>query len=349
MAEGEVADPLGAIEIEPEKTYGEKFAEALPVAGAAIKTFDSGTKAFEDGNFQFAEIRNVAAEGGNFVQSCLDVKEIATDPIGWLVGEGLDFLVSVCGPLQDAIHFVSGDGEELSRAADNFNSIAEGLEEFGKLFADQAETALSGWEGQAANTAADKLGQFAGGVGGVAAQAGNIAQLLQISSMVMTVVEEFVKGLLTELITWLVMIWVPALASAIVTCGASTAAAGAATTVRVTQAGGRATRQIGKLQQILDRIREILADLKTFVTDVRGVAGRALDARRVETAARGAVGERLHDGFGRSVLRKVGQTSADQVKLTKIPEHFDGVSKAVEYGGVGEQSTTEETKQDLDF
>lgn len=369
-----MSDPLGDIEIEGEKGYGEQVVEAIPIAGEGWKAFTSGKEALSDGSVSFDEVRGVAAEGAGFVQSCMGVTEIATDPVGWLVGKGLDFLLAICQPLQDAIHFVSGDGGELSRAAGNFGGIGQGLAGFGEQFAQHAQEALAKWEGQAAQTAADKLGQFAGGVEQVAGKAGDIAQLLQISSMVMTVIEEFIKGLLTEFITWLIMIWIPALAAAVPSCGASTAAAGTATGVRGAQTGARATRQVGKLQQLLDKIREILANLKSFMTNLRTGFSRVMDTKKMSSglahlevesaeaaggraglAARlydsgeGMVGSRVSAGFGKSVVKNLGETYQDQVKLSKAPQYFDDVSKAVEYGDTGDDAAPEETKEKLDF
>ncbi|HVW44739.1 MAG TPA: WXG100 family type VII secretion target [Amycolatopsis sp.] len=369
-----MSDPLGSIEIEGEKSYGEKVAEAVPIAGDAYKVFDKGKEALNDGSVGFDDVRGVAAEGGNLVQSCMDVTDIASDPIGWLVGQGLDFLLAICQPLQDAIQFVSGDGEALSTAAGNFNNIGQGLSEFGQQFADQAQEALSAWKGQAAETAAGKLGQFAGGVDGVVGQAGNIAQLLQISSMVMTVIEEFIKGLLTELITWLIMIWIPALAAAVPSFGASTAAAGTATGVRAAQTGTRATRQVGKLQQLLNKIREVLQNLKSWMGNLRTNFSRVMDTKkmnaglaklevesakeaghtaslssRLYNAEDGMVGERVSEGFGKSVAKNAEETYQDQVKMSKAPEYFDNVSKAVEYGDSGEDSSPEETREKLGF
>ena len=369
-----MSDPLDSIEIEGEKSYGEKVAEAVPIGGDAYKLFAKGKEALDDGSLSFDEVRGVAAEGGSLVQSCMDVTEVATDPIGWLVGQGLDFLLAICQPLQDAIQFVSGDGEALSTAADNFNAIGQGLSEFGQQFGEHAQQALSAWEGQAAETAADKLGQFAGGVNGVVGQAGNIAQLLQISSMVMTVIEEFIKGLLTELITWLIMIWIPALAAAIPSCGASTAAAGTATGVRAAQTGSRATRQVGKLQQLLNKIREVLQNLKSWMGNLRTNVSRVMDTKkmnaglaklevssaeeaghaaswsaRLNNAEEGLVGERVTQGFGKSVAKNLEETYQDQVQMSKAPEYFDNVSKAVEYGDSGDDSSPEETKEKLDF
>ncbi|NKQ56378.1 WXG100 family type VII secretion target [Amycolatopsis sp. K13G38] len=364
-----MSDPLGSIEIEGEKSYGEKVVEAIPFAGDAKKVFDAGQKALSDGSVGFDDIRSVAAEGGSLVQDCMDVTDIASDPIGWLVGKGLDFLLAICQPLQDAIQFVSGDGEALGTAADNFSAIGQGISDFGEQFGQHAQDALAKWEGQAAETAADKLGQFAGGIGQVAGKAGDISQLLQISSMVMTVIEEFIKGLLTELITWLIMIWIPALAAAVPSCGASTAAAGTATGVRAAQTGSRATRTVSKLQKLLDKIREVLAKMKNFMKDLRTNVSRVMDTKKMQsgladleidagTATKrmrmygsedGLIGKRVSDGLGESLKGNVKDTFDDQVKMTKVPEYFDKVSKIVEAGDTGEDGTTEDTKEKLDF
>ncbi|GHF87587.1 hypothetical protein FHX82_000854 [Amycolatopsis bartoniae] len=369
-----MSDPLGSIEIEDEKGYGEQVVDAIPFVGDAVKVFQGGKDALADGSVGFDEVRGIAADGGSLVQSCMDVSDIATDPIGWLVGKGLDFLLAICQPLQDAIHFVSGDGEELGRAAGNFGNIGQGLSDFGEQFGQHAQEALAKWEGRGAETAADKLGQFAGGIGEVAGKAGDIAQLLQISSMVMTVIEEFIKGLLTELITWLIMIWIPALAAAVPSCGASTAAAGTATGVRAAQTGSRATRMVNKLRQLLDRIREMLANLKSFMGNLRTNFQRVMDTKKMSSSlahlevdsakaagrtasrtarlydsAEGMVGSRVSEGLGKSVLKKVGETAKDQVKLSKVPDYFDKVSKTVEYGDTGDEASTEDTEKKLDF
>ena len=369
-----MSDPLGSIEIEGEDSYGKQVVDAIPYAGDAINLFESGKSAFDDGGLSFSEVRGLASEGTGFVQSCMDVTGFATDPIGFLAGKGLDFLISICQPLQDAIHFVSGDGDALSRAAGNFGNIAQGLADFGEQFGQHAQEALSKWDGQAAETAADKLGQFAGGIDGVAAKAGDIAQLLQISSMVMTVIEEFIKALLTEFITWLIMIWIPALAAAIPSCGASTAAAGTATGVRAAQTGSRATRQVSKLQQLLNKIREILANLKSWMGSLLTNFSRVMDTKKMQSslakldvelandtrrtatlgqrlynAGDGMVGERVSQGFGESIKGTLKEAGQDQFGKDKITEQLDNLGKADEYGSTGEDQTTAETKEKLDF
>jgi hypothetical protein len=335
-------DPLGDIKLKEADSTGKQAVTSLPVLGSAVKTFDSVTGAAGDGNVTDSELRGVATQSTGFVQSCMDVASgIATDPIGWLVGQGLNFLLAVCQPLQDAIHFVSGDGPALANAAESFNNIGTGIAEFAQQFSDDATASLQSWQGEAAEAAGTKLGEFANGIRGTAGEAGNIAQLLQISSMVMTVIEDFIRALLTELVTWLITIWIPALAAAVPTCGASTAAAGSATGVRAGMTAQRATRQVGKLGKLLDLIRELLTKLRT----VLGKTGQ-----RLKKAMDAATANRLKTGFGKSMLNAGTGTWQGHVQEPgTLAGDQDNLGKAGDDGSLGTDQPTETTSGQLDF
>ncbi|TNC28678.1 hypothetical protein [Amycolatopsis alkalitolerans] len=362
----------------------DKIPGALPgPLGSGFSAYNTAKGALADGKVSGGEIAGIAASGASFVSSCMSVSSIASDPIGWLVGQGLNFLMTVVQPLQDAIHFVSGDGPALANAAGNFGSIAQGLVSYSQKFAEEAKTSLSQWSGQAAETAGKKLAAFSDGIEGIAGQAGDIAQLLQISSMVMQVIEEFIKAILTELITWLIMIWIPALAAAVPTCGGSTAAAGGATAVRGAQTGSKVSRYIQKLKEILDKIKQFLQKMKDFFTQWKGnfkdIMKLNKDLGKLEAGPMagnlgklagkdGMVGGRAAKGFGESMKETAAKAGAGTVglggaKYSTAKEKFQtgasvagkantygqGIGKAVTYGESGEEQTTEETSEDLDF
>ncbi|SFB30832.1 hypothetical protein SAMN05216266_10816 [Amycolatopsis marina] len=358
-----------------EKDIGDKAKEAVPLYGNAVKAFDAGSK-LSDGATG-SEISALASESSGLIQSLGGAAlGIATDPIGWLVGQGLGFLISVCQPLEDAIHFVSGDGPALSQAAENFDAIGKGVVELRQKFEEDLKTSLQTWGGEASEAAGTKLGEFAKGIDGVAGQAGEVSQLLQMSSMVMTVVEDFVKALLTELITWLIMIWIPALAAAIPTAGASTAAAGTATTVRAVSTGSKVSRMIAKLRKLLDDFLAFLRSLKTRMGSLRTGFKRAMDeSRQLSRNADmsimggstkawdkfygkdGALGGRLQGGFGKSMLGQVNDTAVAQAGLgtgsnagpDKLLRNAGNAQKAGEYDETGTDYSKEETEGYLDI
>ena len=366
----------GGVEITTgEKTTGQKMEQAAPFYGAYRKTREAQGK-LSDGA-DGSEVSSLASEGAALVGSLgTSALGIATDPIGWLVGQGLNFLISVVQPLEDAIHFVSGDGPALSQAAENFNAIGKGVAGLRKTFDQDLQNSVQSWGGNAAEVASTKLGEFANGIDGVAGQAGELAQMLQISSMIMTIIEDFIKAILTELITWLIMIWIPALAAAVPSLGASTAAAGTATGVRVAATGSRVSRIIAKLRQFLDRIMAFLRSLSARVGNARTAFQRSMANKQVGSAfadgarslgdklpltklwsKEGMLGSRLQDGFGKSMLKTTRDTALSELGLGKgqnagIDKPLRNISagqKAGEYDDTGTDQSKQRIEGHLDI
>ena len=348
---------LSGITISEEMGYGEKVARGLPVVGGAV----SAGLAMSAGDWRGTTVTAIG-----FIQSCKDTATgIATDPLGWLIGQGLNFLITVVQPLQDLIHFVSGDGPALMNAAGNFNKIGQGLAQYGEKFLSDLHEQLKDWQGQAKDAAQARLERFATGIGGTAGQAGDIAQLLQISSMVMTVVEEFIKALLTEFAEWLVLIWIPALAAAAPTFGGSIATAWTGTFAKGATTTAKATKQVSKLQKVLNMLKDLLEKLRTLMGKTKdffkqaGTAGKTFGqtVRMQSTLGareRGdAAGKLLDDLDGvKTFPQRLGETGADSLKSQytdrgKIARNANNGWKAGEYGSTGDDQSVEESSDDL--
>ncbi len=370
-----MSNPLESIELSSEKSYGEKVMEAIPHQGLfsdAQNIFKDAFAAFSDGDLSQGEVVNLATSGQDFISSCSDLASgIMADPIGNLLTGGLEFLISICQPLQDLVHMVSGDGPALENAAGNFAEIGKGIEEFSSYFAQEAVEVLVEWDGESAQAAAQRLAEFAKGAKAVAGEAGNIAELLQISSIVMTVIEDFIMALLTELILWLVMIWVPALAASAFTFGGSTAAAASATGVRVTQTTTRASQQVSRLSKLLDKIKNILVRVKEWLAKQGKTFREAMDSTRTrvdnatkrvknaeDTGAKtswsdrlnsdqGAIGSRVSTGFGKSMRDTAGQNIAEQ--MGNWEDHLESYNTAQEYDSIGEEQPKYKTSDQLNF
>jgi hypothetical protein len=354
MAGEAIAGELSGITINKEMGYGEKVARGIPLAGGLV----SAGLALEGG-----DVRGAAVAGATFVQSCKDaVSGIATDPLGWLVGQGLNFLITVVQPLQDLIHFVSGDGPALLNAAGNFQKIGQGLQQYAEKFLQDAEEALKTWVGEAKEAAAARLEQFAMGIQGTAGQSGDVAQMLQISSMIMIVIEDFIKAVLTELVTWLIMIWIPALAAAAPTFGGSIAAAWSGTAVKGATTTAKATKQVSKLQKMLNLLKDLLAKLKTIMTRTRAFMKEATQAARSggQTAALKAnMRARDHGGnftddfdqvrsFGSRVREVTAGTAKGQATdYGKAGRNVNNGVNAGIYGSTGDDQSVEQTEEDL--
>ncbi|MGW6936318.1 WXG100 family type VII secretion target [Lentzea sp. NPDC054927] len=317
-----------------EKTVGQKAEENAPIWGNFVKAKEAAGKTGDTGG-----VAGLTSEGSALVTSVVEFGQgMVMDPIGWLVGQGLNFLISVVQPLEDAIHFVSGDGPALQQACENFGAIAQGISDLSTRFTEDLQSTVTTWGGSASEAAATKLGEFASGIDGVAGQAGELAELLMMSSMVMQIIEDVIKAILSELITWLIMIWIPALAAAVPSCGASTAAAGAATGVRIASTASRVSRIVAKLRQLLTKIMDFLRNLaakaknlgtgfKKAMADKKVRSQDATDALRGKTkwetfrsnpvtrmnSHEGMVGERMQQGFWKSMGDAVGNEALAQI------------------------------------
>ncbi|MFS8099835.1 WXG100 family type VII secretion target [Lentzea alba] len=317
-----------------EKDLGEKAIENIPIYGNFVKAKEAAGEAGETGG-----VAGLTSEGSALVTSVVEFGQgMVMDPIGWLVGQGLNFLISVVQPLEDWIHFVSGDGPALQQAGENFGEIAKGISDLSTRFTEDLQSTVTSWGGSASESAATKLGEFAHGIDGVAHQAGELAELLLMSSMVMQVIEDVIKAIISELITWLIMIWIPALAAAVPSCGASTAAAGAATGVRVASTASRVSRIIAKLKQLLTKIMDFLRNLASKAKNLGSGFKKAMADKKVRSQEAtdklkdmskwdrfksnpvdrmnshdGIVGERMQQGFWKSMGDAVGNEALAQV------------------------------------
>ena len=283
-----------ALDVSP---YDESFpanldraAEKTPVVGTVYKAGKSiAEHAQELGRAEdFGDLASasgkLAADGAKFVGSAAaDVTFFAMDPIGWLVSHGLDMLLELVQPLQDALHQVSGDGPAIGHASDNFVTIAQGFLALADDFESTGDTALKDWQDDAGEAARAALADFSTGIRGVGSTAGSVAEVLQMWSMVMVVIEEVIKAIISELVSWLITIWLPALASSVITLGGSVAAAMTASIAKAASVFAKVTKHLGVIGRLLD---EFMAFLVKYSGKIERMAEKFRVGKIVESGGR---------------------------------------------------------------
>lgn len=356
----------------------ERAFKKTPILGKGYATIADNVAKFgsaQDGGDIAMAAGSLVTDGAGFVAACVaDVAGFVLDPVGWLVSNGLNFLIELIQPLQDALHAVTGDGPALSDASANFEKIGNGFVTLADDWVQTGDTALQAWTEDAGEAARKALAEFAVGIQGVGSASGAIAETLKMWSMVMTVVEELIKSIISELISALIYIWLPAIAASIVSFGSSVAAAMATTIGKVGAAFGRITAKLGKLGKLLDDFVAFLAKWTTKVIDAsRKLHGseRLLpgEAKIMSSAAAKIAGKRgaatldaLAD-VGKSIPGKIsGQLiGVDPGTAGKNPGKavVDNIGKKWDYveagkdagdkGGIGGDRSAEETKDNLDI
>ncbi|MBB3049168.1 hypothetical protein FHS23_000163 [Prauserella isguenensis] len=379
----EVNDVAGDISLNADKEsgfgdYAMGVAKNTPGVETAIKGVDTVTN-FWQGLPDDPDAADVMLHGANcatdtaaFIAECgTEAATAVLDPVGWLVGHGLDFLLNLITPLQDALHMVTGDGPALEKASQDFQGIGDGLVDYANEFRRVADEALADWNGDAAGAAKNALADFSKGIDGVSTSAGGVVEILKLSSMLMKVIEEVIKAIITEIVSWLIALWVPALAAAVPTAGASTAAAGAATAPKAAATISKVTSKLGKLGKILDDIFAFFQKFGSTMVKLGkrlGVKPNSLGAKADElaeiTTNAGKIGKIAAEA-GKAGATKLSQETIgidptsgpgdDPLQAAKfVNDHYGkitdntrGLKDAADGANTGSGASAEETEENL--
>lgn len=271
--EASVVDMGGALAEAPGIKQGQ---EAIDIVKGIWEDFPEDP----DGAEVAGHALDTVSSMGSFVAECsTEAATAVLDPLGWLVDNGLEMVLHLVTPLQDALHQVTGDGPRLTTAGEDFTAIAQGFVDYSEEFVRVTQEALKDWHGDASDAAQTSLKNFAVGMQGVATSAGGVAEVLKSSAMLMQVIEDVIKAIISELVQTLIMIWLPALATSIISLGSSVAGAMAASAAKAAAAFSRVTSKMGKLGQVLQKIMEFFQKLGRKMVDL----GKKLGATEGKT------------------------------------------------------------------
>lgn len=165
-----------------------------------------------------------------------------TDPLGTLIGNGLDFLIYTVQPLEDILGFVTGNPDRLQDAIDRWNNIEQVCYALAQEVQHVSAEGLGEWTDDAADIARERISELADAIGGIGIKSGTCQQWLAVAQALATALQEVIKTIISEFIKQLILTWLAALASAAVTFGGSTAAAASWTAVMSSKTVIQATK-----------------------------------------------------------------------------------------------------------
>jgi hypothetical protein len=166
-----------------------------------------------------------------------------------------------------------------------------------------------------------------------------------ISKMLMELAYNFVLGLIAELIEWMIMIWIPALAAAPVTFGGSTAVAGAQTAYQTASTANRATRFIAKVNVILARLKVLLRKISASGMTKAGQKFRNTGPTGMMTSGYKGVGGVIKD-FATDPSR-VFSPSNPNSWVSKAPGAAKAANDGIGWGTSENHQSDEEIEQKL--
>lgn len=235
--------------------------DKIPVYAQGKSIYDSGKKLFTD---PFNNLGELASIGGQVASLGSTYSAVVSDPLNWLISQGVGFLIDFVQPLEDLLGMVTGNPERMQGEMDKWQRVGDALVPLSEEIRAAANQGLATWEGRAGDAAKNRLNDFADGVAATANDVKHVLMIMNIAKMLMEIAKAFLEMLIATFVQWLIMIWIPALAAAVPTAGASTAAAGTATAGQAASTTSKATTFVGKVQQILQKLRQALAKQKTY-------------------------------------------------------------------------------------
>lgn len=366
-------------------SLGENLENTLkktPFIGKGYATIDKAVTNIEgakDADDLASAAGQLVTDGASFVAgAAMDMATFVLDPVGWLVSNGLNMLIELIQPLQDALHSVTGDGPALTTASGNFVNIGNGFVALAEDFVKTGDEALKEWQGEAGKAAKEALADFAVGIKGIGSSAGSVAETLEMWGTVMKVIEEVVKAIISELVSALIYIWLPALAASVVSLGSSVAAAWATSFAKLASAMSKVTKHLGKIGKLLD---DFMVFLGKWTDDLIKQGSRlSRSGARVTPGVDNAVGGAVAKASGRQmaetgtglggVLRNApgniakqtvgfnpaelaqGSAYADAAVVGAVDKSFDhaaSMDNMEEAENIGGDQSAEETRSNLDM
>lgn len=195
--------------------------ERAPSPTSGVRVASGGYSAYTDIKAGLdGEGWNGIALGIDGALIALDFMSVVANPLKALVVSGVGWLLDHFEPLQEVLHFFTGDPYEVTALASTWTQLSVELNKAADDYA-QVAGSLTGWQGQAADGYLDVAADFQATLRGGAAFAQDVSEGIAMTGVVVATIKDLVIKLISDFVTRVIMVVVPAVASASVTFGAS--------------------------------------------------------------------------------------------------------------------------------
>lgn len=272
-------------------------------------------------------VASFASQAGAFV----------ADPVGTLAAWGLDILLSLVTPLQDALDWVSGSPSDMQDAAELWNRIAQADVDLSQAVVDNMQP-LSNWVGRDGEAAALKTNLIGAGLYGAGVMANEIAQSLAWAQIMADAIQSVIKFLISQLIKYFITEIAPMILGGAFTFGATAATGVAWASVRAAQTATNVASKISQMTGLFGRLMGVLAKIgssNTAVVAIDALRNGVPDAIGMSQNAEGEF-QAIQPGQGGQQGPGLGlQVDTEEIQSTvpvfgKIAEDTGGVSDVVD-------------------
>ncbi|MEU5155362.1 hypothetical protein [Glycomyces sp. NPDC021274] len=309
---------------------GERIANDIPLAkpvyGIAQEINDAvngDTSIADAAGGIAADLGMLAAGGLMFIK----------DPVYALANAGLTMLLELVTPLNDLLEMVSGDPGQMQQQQEVWGQVQEALGALSEEVGTAVDTCIPNWQGSAADAAYNQLYGLSAAIGAMGHEAGGIKQLLAWAEVVAQTIYDVIKSILAELVSWLIMRGLIALAASSFTFGAAFAEFLISGMVKAMSAISRAIDKFAKAGKIFAKIAPLLT--KFFLPAGKPLWKAVLMKGLVTGAITGGLGaattgyQQLSSGSGPTASVSAGSPvglTVDLDELDALASQLEGLS-----------------------
>jgi hypothetical protein len=298
-------------------------ARALP---GVTQTVDAGSAVWDMVQGDTGVAEGVSAIAMDAMHLGAQATAFALEPVATLAGWGLDVLLALVTPLQDALDWVTGSPSQMRDTAELWDRIAQANVDLSQAVADNLQP-LSNWSGEDAAMAKLKGNVIAAGFYGAGSMSNDISGLLGGAQLLADTIQAVVKYLISKLIEYFIVEIAPMILASPATFGASAAMGLSWATVRASQTAIAVSTKIAKITTMFGKLSQILVKI---ASSRAGMV--AIDALRNSLPGFiGAVGDA--SGTQGTVTGGTGPVQVDAEEIRKAAPTFAAI--ASDAAGVG--------------
>ncbi|WP_035739223.1 hypothetical protein [Glycomyces arizonensis] len=233
------------------------------------------------------DITGIQGAAENFWSMVEGITDPKFDPVQWLAGSLIDFLIQVFQPLEDLVGMVSGNETRMRTSASMWNTVSAGAPQVADYVKSMSDDNLSDWVGTDGDAARMRIGEASEAIRGMGFIAVGLEGILGCMADLAKALRQDIVDLLAKGVSWALTRLLPQVAAAVATFGATiaTAIADAVYKVaslvmraisRIKQASeifAKAAKVIGTINEVLTKIKPVLEFLKNYKQGINAVAG----------------------------------------------------------------------------
>ncbi|WP_026928637.1 hypothetical protein [Glycomyces tenuis] len=235
------------------------------------------------------DISGIQGMAENFWSMVEGITDPKFDPVQWLAGSLIDFLIQVFQPLEDLVGIVSGNESRMKTSASMWNAVSGGAPQVADYVKAVGDENLSEWVGTDGEAARMRVAEASEAIRGMGFMAVGLEGILSCMAELAKALRQDIVDLIAKGVSWALTRLLPQVAAAVATFGATIATAIAdaiykvASLVmravsRIKQAGEiftKAAKAIETINEVLTKIRPVLDFLKDYKVGINTVAGLA--------------------------------------------------------------------------